>query len=427
MLQDPAAAREPIERAHGLAVQHEAPILRARALDALALLRGSELRFDEARQHAEQALRMVRERGGERLHAAVLLTAGWIELATGALEQASRYYAQARDAYEFIGDRSGLAFATLQQGLAAEEDESLEQAETLYEQAAQLGRVLGHDHIRGWALCRLALVAYRRGDLDRGRQWVDAGGALLQSTTGLDAVMHHLARATIAAAEGRTPAAERELAIAETAQASAPEVRGESTLFELHRALLRVAHGRSGQPDTTCPTPDPAGPSPSEVLRTTAEMDPRHLSWLSRVTVGLLQSALQGTGPTAQNEQAPPEAPGDPPPRARALTLGPDGRWFELDGRRVDLHRHPVMRRVLAALVEQRKTTPQQRLSVDDLLQAGWPGEHMDPASGARRVYVTISRLRKLGLGDVLEHYDEGYALAPDLEVRAQGTTERGG
>jgi hypothetical protein len=42
-------------------------------------------------------------------------------------------------------------------------------------------------------------------------------------------------------------------------------------------------------------------------------------------------------------------------------------------------------------------------------------------------VYVTISRLRKLGLGDVLEHYDEGYALAPDLEVRAQGTTERGG
>ena len=51
------------------------------------------------------------------------------------------------------------------------------------------------------------------------------------------------------------------------------------------------------------------------------------------------------------------------------------------------------------------------------LLEAGWPGERMSPESGARRVYVTINRLRKLGLGELLLTTGDGYALAPNVRV----------
>ena len=48
---------------------------------------------------------------------------------------------------------------------------------------------------------------------------------------------------------------------------------------------------------------------------------------------------------------------------------------------------------------------------------SGWPGERMSPESGARRVYVTINRLRKLGLGDLLLTTGDGYMLAPRVDV----------
>ena len=63
-------------------------------------------------------------------------------------------------------------------------------------------------------------------------------------------------------------------------------------------------------------------------------------------------------------------------------------------------------------------SSPGAAVSVYDLLESGWPGENVSPEAGAHRVYVAISRLRQLGLGDVLARTDEGYSLQPDLDVR---------
>ncbi len=94
-------------------------------------------------------------------------------------------------------------------------------------------------------------------------------------------------------------------------------------------------------------------------------------------------------------------------------------RWFRLEGDEpgVDLTRRRALRGVLKGLVDQRIRAPGEPLTLDEVLEAGWPGERMSPESGARRVYVTINRLRKLGLGDLLLTTGDGYMLATEVAV----------
>ena len=100
------------------------------------------------------------------------------------------------------------------------------------------------------------------------------------------------------------------------------------------------------------------------------------------------------------------------------LVVAEDGGWFRVAGDDgVDLTRRRALRGVVARLVARRLEAPGRPLSVDDVLEAGWPGERMSPESGARRVYVTINRLRKLGFGELLLTTGDGYMLAPRVDV----------
>ena len=100
------------------------------------------------------------------------------------------------------------------------------------------------------------------------------------------------------------------------------------------------------------------------------------------------------------------------------VEVAEDAGWFRVGGADgVDLTRRRALRGVLKSLVARRLAAPGSPLSVDDVLEAGWPGERMSPESGARRVYVTINRLRNLGFGDLLLTTGDGYMLAPRVDV----------
>ena len=81
-----------------------------------------------------------------------------------------------------------------------------------------------------------------------------------------------------------------------------------------------------------------------------------------------------------------------------------------------DVARRASLRRVLDAIVRA-SVGGAASVSVGDLVRAGWPGEKMRPDSGAGRVYVALSTLRRFGLSDAIERYDEGYRLRPDVRV----------
>jgi hypothetical protein len=87
-------------------------------------------------------------------------------------------------------------------------------------------------------------------------------------------------------------------------------------------------------------------------------------------------------------------------------------------GRKLDLQRRGPLRRVLLALLEQRRRHPGVPLSVEAVAAAGWPGERVQHESAVARVYTTVNRLRALGLGKGLVTRDDGYLLDPSLVVR---------
>ena len=58
-----------------------------------------------------------------------------------------------------------------------------------------------------------------------------------------------------------------------------------------------------------------------------------------------------------------------------------------------------------------------QPVSVESLLEAGWPGERVQVEAGLNRVHVALSTLRGIGLRDVLVNRDHGYLLDPDVRI----------
>lgn len=101
-----------------------------------------------------------------------------------------------------------------------------------------------------------------------------------------------------------------------------------------------------------------------------------------------------------------------------ALIVGAEGRWFKTAGRApIHLLRQRAMRLILDRLVQQRLEGGGAGLSVADIFQAGWPDENIKPQSMQNRVYVALSKLRKLGLNDLLLSRDDGYLLDPVVPV----------
>ncbi|HFE46357.1 MAG TPA: FHA domain-containing protein [Nannocystis exedens] len=104
------------------------------------------------------------------------------------------------------------------------------------------------------------------------------------------------------------------------------------------------------------------------------------------------------------------------PARPR-LHIAASGRWFELDGERHDLSRRRALHRLLAVLVDRYTHSPGTSVSCAEMMRAGWPDEVLLGDSGLNRVYVAMTKLRKLGLRPVIERDADGYRLSPGCDV----------
>jgi predicted ATPase len=99
------------------------------------------------------------------------------------------------------------------------------------------------------------------------------------------------------------------------------------------------------------------------------------------------------------------------------ITVGPGADWIATaGGTRVSLERRAAMRRILLRLIAARAGATRS-IAWEELFRAGWPGERARDASARNRVYVTVSRLRALGMGEAIRSRDGGFALADDVEI----------
>lgn len=105
---------------------------------------------------------------------------------------------------------------------------------------------------------------------------------------------------------------------------------------------------------------------------------------------------------------------------AGRVTIAADGSTIVLaSGTRHTLGR--AHRQILRLLLQSHRASPERRLDVWELLEAGWPGEDPIPEAGANRVYVAIAHLRQQGLRAVIEQKAGGYRLRPGNAFRIAG------
>ncbi len=102
-----------------------------------------------------------------------------------------------------------------------------------------------------------------------------------------------------------------------------------------------------------------------------------------------------------------------------SLTIGLDFAWVRsTEGGRVALTRRPVLQRLVRGLVELHQTARGSSLTTDQLFELGWPDEKIGLSSARNRVRVTLTRLRRMGLGGIIERAaDGGVRLRTDTEI----------
>jgi len=90
----------------------------------------------------------------------------------------------------------------------------------------------------------------------------------------------------------------------------------------------------------------------------------------------------------------------------------------------IKLRGREAMRKVVDALVQLRRTSPGISMSVDEVYAVGWASKTDDATAEARsrRVYTMMSRLRGMGLQDVVVTDDTGYRIDPRWHVEQLGS-----
>ncbi len=108
---------------------------------------------------------------------------------------------------------------------------------------------------------------------------------------------------------------------------------------------------------------------------------------------------------------------------SRTLVIGKEETWFAYEGREVSLKKMHTLRRVFGGLLAARAKGAS--LGVDELFSVGWPGERVAASSATNRVYVTMCRLRSLGLKDAIVYGEAGWTIPTSVRVvrarRSQG------
>ena len=335
--------------------------------------------YEAARERYQDALRVLSDAGVVRLQGIVQVNLGVLEQEQGDLGAALAHYEIGLRLLERAGDRRLEAIALGNLGTLQHERSQLASARGYHERALLALRTTGDVRSETLARGRLAMVLAALGDIPASR------GLLAEAERAVTRGGDSLSAAFVDLAWGAA-----ELSAAEALEARDPQ--GARALLQRVRQRMERAHRPSA----------PGGPSPAE------------LSDDVRIGLRILSAALGRLSAEAAEELS-----------ADALVIAPSaGRYRPPGGEWEDLHQHPVLRRILFALVEQRRARPGVGLSLEEIQRAAWPGERIRADAAANRIYVAVSKLRRRGLRDFLRSQDDGYALDPNLEVqRFDGAT----
>lgn len=371
---DIAAARDYFERA---SAAFDDPGLRARTHVFLANAHYFLGAVDEARRLYQQASVSLRAAGDLRTLALAVANLGSLEHDLGNLDAARHGYLDALEIERQLGMRSDEGIAQMNLGHLALEAFDIDAARALYERSIEIQREVGNRRWHAITLGYLGLCHEIAGRRDEARDvYVEA---IAKHDEDGDAVFGGLTRCWLARLQGARGSFEEAKSTLAAGRASI--ARGGATLFEHVATVCEASIAQA------------AGLPPVSV-------DDARKAISSEVRIALRMLESQRSASTA-------------------LVVSNSGRRATMpDGTQFDLATRAPLRRLLLALVDVRLDRPGAALTLDDLVQHGWPGEKLVGTTGPDRAYAALSTLRKLGLRSVLVRRDDGYLLDPAVPLR---------
>jgi predicted ATPase len=372
--------------------------------------------IDGARTLYRQALRLLREHGDPQSEALTLGNLGSLEHDLGRHEEARVLYEDALAILRQVGDRYNEGNYVMNLGTVALERGDHAMARESYEHSLRIQREVGNRRWEGIALAFLALCDELEGHLDDARRHHHAAETLLRDYG------HPVIRALAVSWRGRMEADADALEDAQAWLDEGRRIMGDlgdtivSPVPELCAGHLLLARARAADQSGHS---DRAEEHRVAVRALLDRYDP------DQVPSADVRLALIRLG-DALSEQS--ERPTLIPPSRRSLSelptvaeilaISASARAFRVpDAEPVDLSTRRAPRRILAALADQRERYPGLALTLEELLEAGWPGERLLPEAGATRVYTAIATLRRMGLKPFLLRGDDGYLLDPSAPL----------
>jgi predicted ATPase/tRNA A-37 threonylcarbamoyl transferase component Bud32 len=349
-------------------------------------------------EHSRAAVKAARISGDWWWQGRALTQLGATQLADGRPEEARDTFLEVIRLVETRGDVESYAGARCNLGVALLALGQLDEAERAFEEGIAALRTLGHMPAVHIQLYNLACLRHERGDYeqaDRGYREVIADMAQSAFVRGICLA----ARGVLLAARDDIDGAKSALDQADKALSTAGETY--AALVAIDRGHLDLAMARraarEGDVARASAHRDAAGRRLTEATSAPMTDDVRMAHrWLERAL------ALDG-------------ADGYP---ADAWIVARDGGWFRSPrGWRVGIESRVKARQVLCVLVRARLDTPGRILSVEQVLEAGWPGERVMRRAAEARVYNIINMLRSAGMREVVLSRDGGYVMDPTQVV----------
>lgn len=387
-----------------------------RALSHRANARYMQGDVEEARHLYRQALSLLRSDGDPQSEALTLGNLGSLEHDLGRHEEAGLLYREALEILRDLGDRYNEGNYVMNLGTVALERGDHAAARRAYESSLAIQREVGNRRWEGIALAFLALCEELEGHLDDARHHHHGADRLLRDYG------HPVIRGLAASWRGRMEADADALEDAEAWLDEGATIMGElgetivSAVPGLCRGHLHLARARRADLQGRAQQAEAERDRVRELID---DFDPRLIHSADvRLALTRLADAL------AEQSERPTLIPpsrrslSELPSVADALAISASARAFRVPHcEPVDLSTRRAPRRILAALADHRERYPGLALSLEELLEAGWPGERLLPEAGATRVYTAIATLRRMGLKPYLLRGDDGYLLDPSAPM----------
>lgn len=347
--------------------------------------------LDERRGVLAEALALAREAGDSALEARTLATLGNLYLSDDMPEEAITHWDSALQSFRRLGWSTEETLLLAGRAAAHQGQGRLEAARRDLEAGAARCLQLGERRLWAGLIGHLGSVAHEQGELDEAATHLRAAiaalaeegarrmeGLFLATLGGLEACRGHIA-------EARTALDAADVRARDYGDAVDAAIAG------AHRALLDLALARDAA--AAGDVERAAGLRRAAAARAeSARFPSEHLDAARRL---LGRGLAEG-----------------------AYVVAEDGSWFRTPkGKEVDLGRRQVLRRLLAALVAKRG---EGVIAPGQLMEAGWPGEQIDPLAAANRLHVGLTTLRNLGLRELLDRADAGYRIAPEAPLIVQ-------